>query len=51
MSRSSIEAEYKAVANATAEIMWIQTLLREIRIKAPPAMKLWCDNIRTKILI
>jgi hypothetical protein len=27
VSRSSTEAEYKTIANATAEIMWIQTLL------------------------
>lgn len=27
VSRSSIEAEYKVVADATAEVMWIQTLL------------------------
>jgi hypothetical protein len=30
VSRSSTEAEYKAIANATAEVMWIQTLMRDI---------------------
>uniref|UniRef100_A0A0A9BHH4 Reverse transcriptase Ty1/copia-type domain-containing protein n=1 Tax=Arundo donax TaxID=35708 RepID=A0A0A9BHH4_ARUDO len=35
VSRFSIEAEYKAMANATAEIIWIQTLLRELGIKSP----------------
>jgi histone deacetylase 1/2 len=29
VSRSSTEAEYKALANATAEMMWIQRLLTE----------------------
>ncbi|KAM3214769.1 hypothetical protein ACQJBY_066994 [Aegilops geniculata] len=45
VSRSSTEAEYKALANATAEVMWIQTLLYELGIKVPKAARLWCDNI------
>lgn len=50
VSRSSTEAEYKAVANATAEIMWIQTLLREIGVQSPQQAKIWCDNIGAKYL-
>ena len=45
VSRSSTEAGYKALANATAEVMWIQTLLHELGIKIPQAARLWCDNI------
>ncbi|XP_073353683.1 uncharacterized protein [Aegilops tauschii subsp. strangulata] len=45
VSRSSTEVEYKALANATAEVMWIQTLLYELGIKTPQAARLWCDNI------
>lgn len=50
MSRSSKEEEYKAIANATAEMMWIQTLMKEIGVKCPPMAKLWCDNIGAKYL-
>ena len=50
VSRSSTESEYKAIANATAEVIWIQTLLQEIGIRSPPAAKLWCDNIGAKYL-
>ncbi|KAJ9556427.1 hypothetical protein OSB04_011041 [Centaurea solstitialis] len=44
VSRSSTEAEYKALANAAAEIAWVQNLLSElgIEIKQPP--QLYCDN-------
>lgn len=45
VSRSSTEAEYKAMANATAEVMWVQTLLEELGVKAPKAARLWCDNL------
>ena len=33
------------MANATAEVMWIQTLLFELGIKTPKDAKLWCYNI------
>jgi histone deacetylase 1/2 len=45
VSRSSTEAEYKAVANATAELIWVQSLLRELRVSQSQSPVLWCDNI------
>ena len=50
VSRYSTEAEYKALANATAEIMWVQTLLRELQISSPPCAKVWVDNMGAKFL-
>jgi histone deacetylase 1/2 len=50
VSRSSTEAEYKALANATTELMWVQKLLTELRIPHPPAARLWCDNLGAKYL-
>jgi len=50
VSRSSTEAEYKAIANATSEIMWIQTLLQELGVPSPRAARLWCDNLGAKYL-
>jgi hypothetical protein len=45
VSRSSTEAKYKALANATAKMLWIQKLLMEIGVHHPPKAWLWCDNL------
>jgi hypothetical protein len=45
VSRSSTEAEYKALANAIVEVIWLQTLLKELGVPQPRAASLWCDNI------
>jgi histone deacetylase 1/2 len=45
VSRSSTEAEYKSLANATTEVMWVQTLLKELGVKGPKFARLWCDNL------
>jgi EAL domain-containing protein (putative c-di-GMP-specific phosphodiesterase class I) len=45
VSRSSIEAKYKALDNANAELILIQSLLYELKIHCPPSARIWCDNI------
>jgi hypothetical protein len=44
-----MEAEYKALANATAELR-LQVLLKELKIHHPPTARLWCDNLCTAYL-
>jgi histone deacetylase 1/2 len=45
VSHSSTESEYKALANATVELVWVHALLGELGViqRSPPV--LWCDNI------
>jgi hypothetical protein len=50
VSRSSTEAEYKSMANATTELMWLQTLLKELCVSCPKGAHLWCDNMGAKYL-
>jgi histone deacetylase 1/2 len=45
VSRSSTEAEYKSVANATAEIIWVQSLLAELGVRLSQRPCIWCDNL------
>ena len=50
VSRSSTEAEYKALANGTAEAMWIQSVLKELGVPQSKPPVLWCDNLGASYL-
>jgi hypothetical protein len=50
VSHSSTEAEYKTMADATAEIMWVQIILQELRVPHSRNSRLWCDNMGVKYL-
>jgi hypothetical protein len=45
VSRSSTEAEYKALANATTELIWVEALLMELGVKLQEKPSLWCENL------
>ena len=45
VSRSSTEAEYKSLANGTAEVIWVETILKELGVKLHEVPCFWCDNM------
>ena len=45
IARSSTESEYKAIANATAELMWLQLLLTDLGFPLTTPLTLWCNNV------
>jgi len=44
VSRSSVEAEYRAMATTTCELVWLKTLLRDLYVTHPMPITLHCDN-------
>ncbi|KAG7571875.1 Reverse transcriptase RNA-dependent DNA polymerase [Arabidopsis suecica] len=44
VSRSSTESEYRSLAQATCEIIWLQQLLKDLHITVTCPAKLFCDN-------
>jgi hypothetical protein len=51
ISRSSTETEYKVLANATIEIIWIQVVLTELGMSHSRTAYLWCDNLGATYLM
>ncbi|XP_057451805.1 secreted RxLR effector protein 161-like [Lotus japonicus] len=44
VARSSTEAEYRAMANTTCELLWLKHLLQELKFCELGPMELACDN-------
>lgn len=47
VSRSSTEADYRSLANTTGEIIWIESLLQELKVSLFRKPIVWCDNLST----
>ncbi|XP_057730433.1 uncharacterized mitochondrial protein AtMg00810-like [Arachis stenosperma] len=50
VARSSTEAEYRAMANLVAELLWIKHLLHELKIPLTKAPMIYCDNLSAVLL-
>ena len=44
IARSNAEAQYRAMALTTCELIWLKHLLQDLRIGKDEQMKLICDN-------
>lgn len=44
MARSSTEAEYRALADTTSELLWLRWLLKDLGVSTSSATPLYCDN-------
>lgn len=51
IARLSVDVEHKAMANATMEVLWIMSLLKEIGVSTTFAPQLRCDNIGATYLV
>jgi hypothetical protein len=45
VARSTAEAEYRAMALALCEMMWLKGMLKELRLLRNETMLLHCDNV------
>jgi hypothetical protein len=39
------QVNYKVLANATSELIWVQSVLAELGVIPPHTPCLWCDNL------
>ncbi|XP_055819236.1 uncharacterized mitochondrial protein AtMg00810-like [Solanum dulcamara] len=45
LSHSSVETEYRGVANVVSESCWLRNLLLELHCSIPQATLIYCDNV------
>ena len=50
VARSSTEAEYRAIAHTTGELLWLRNLFLELRITITSQPVLYCDNLGATFL-
>jgi hypothetical protein len=44
VARSSTEAEYRALANTTSELLWLRWLLHDMGVSQTSSSPIFCDN-------
>ncbi|KAG8489845.1 hypothetical protein CXB51_017911 [Gossypium anomalum] len=44
VSRSTVETEYRGLAHAVIEVIWLESLLSELHISPSRKPTMWCDN-------
>ncbi|XP_028798944.1 uncharacterized protein LOC114754339 [Neltuma alba] len=50
MARSSTEAEYRSMASTVTEVLWIKSLLQELRVALSGPARVLCDNLSTVMM-
>ena len=51
VSRSSAEAEYRAMADTTTEMLWLRSLLIELGFSPDGPMQMYCDNMAATFIV
>ena len=44
VSKSSTEAEFRAMSSSIDEVLWIRGILKDLRITYEEPIKVFCDN-------
>lgn len=45
VSKSTAEAEYRALSQGLSEMLWVRNLLSELKVLRQESLKVWCDNM------
>ena len=45
VSKSTAEAEYRAMSQGLSEMLWVRNLLSELKVLRQGSLKVWCDNM------